>query len=47
MPLNGSVLGPLQDRHAGQLGAVIADNGLWFSSFVDNPAKIPGNAGAG
>jgi hypothetical protein len=36
----------LQDRHAAQSGAIVADDGLWLAAHGNDPVQLPGNARA-
>jgi len=40
VPLDAPVLGPLQDRHARQLGAVVADDHQRLASAGDEPIQF-------
>jgi len=47
VPLNGSLLAPSQDRHAGQFRAVVADNGLRLGATLpDQRVEFPCNTDA-
>lgn len=43
MPIHLGMIRPLQDRVAGELAAIVADNHSGPSSFLDDPVKFTGN----
>ena len=43
MPIDARILNPFEDRHAGELGAVIRDNRLWHAAFGDHAVQFSGN----
>ena len=47
MPVDPAILRPLEDRHAGQLGAVVADHGQRRAASADDGVQLPRHAGAG
>lgn len=47
MPFHLGPIGPLQDRVAGELTAIVADDHLRLASFLDHPVQLTGNPQAG
>ena len=43
VPINTIFLNPFEDRHAGELGAVIRDNRLWHAAFGDHAVQFTRN----
>lgn len=47
MPIHFGPVRPLQDRVAGELTAIVADDHLRFATRLDNPVKLTGNPETG
>jgi len=47
MPIDIGPIRPLQDRVAGELAAIVADDHLRLASFLDDPVQLTGNPQAG
>jgi len=47
VPFHLGPIRPLQDRVAGELAAIVADDHLWLASSLDDPVQLTGNPEAG
>ena len=47
MPFDGALLRPAQDRHAGQLGAVVGGASGWLTTLGDERIELAPDAQAG
>lgn len=47
MPFHLGPIRPLQNRVAGELAAIVADDHFWLASSLDDPVQLTGNPQAG